>query len=271
MLILRKAEVTELSKISDVGSYGQIPRTPSVAHTADADNAPRRVQFSPLPQLSSLISRVREWREAGFAQPQRGRKPFDALLHEASLSGQVRLDVTFVTQRSIGAHVLGETPRNDPTGCWYASACMVGHFFEAGPRIGVPELFVRRLDKGLLGHLAIGSDEAEKLVPGSRFTLAEREQLKTVQDCAEQRDYSLTDLKRLLLQAGPILFSWMKKGTSGNQPYGHASVIIGVDNGKLIFHDPEDAPYSSMTVSQFNFVRRRFEFGMMQRVSGEEH
>ena len=38
----------------------------------------------------------------------------------------VYLDVPYVPQTG------------DPTGCWYASACMIGYFFEVGPRMGVP-------------------------------------------------------------------------------------------------------------------------------------
>ena len=50
------------------------------------------------------------------------------------------LNVPFVTQLGIGAHAPGGGI-DDPTGCWYASACMVAFSFEAGPRLGVPSLY----------------------------------------------------------------------------------------------------------------------------------
>jgi hypothetical protein len=47
------------------------------------------------------------------------------------------------------------------------------------------------------------------------------------------------------LQKVAIFFHWTKRSNSGNQSYGHAPVIIGIDNGELIYHDPENAPSTS--------------------------
>ena len=51
------------------------------------------------------------------------------------------LDVPFVSQLDFG----GNQHLDDPTGCWYASACMIAYSFEAGPRQGVPALYSRPL------------------------------------------------------------------------------------------------------------------------------
>ena len=47
----------------------------------------------------------------------------------------ILLPVPWVTQK--------KENYEDPTGCWYASACMIGFFFEQGPRMGLPKLFSR--------------------------------------------------------------------------------------------------------------------------------
>ena len=58
-------------------------------------------------------------------------------------------------------------PMNDPTGCWYSSACMIAWFFEAGPRQGVPEIHTGTLPLairarlGFQGHFPTGSTDAQ--------------------------------------------------------------------------------------------------------------
>lgn len=175
----------------------------------------------------------------------------------------INLPVRFVTQLGIGGHVANATPRDDPTGCWYASACMVGYYFGAGPRQGVPEIFKLDLGGGLLGHHATGSDEAIHLSANHHALLARREQLEPVPKCETQHVYTLDELEELLRKQGPIFFYWKK--THGGHTYGHASVMIGVGSTGIIYHDPENAPNSKMTIGKFNAVRQRWQYALMQR------
>ena len=176
----------------------------------------------------------------------------------------VTLKVTFVTQLGIGGHVANATPRNDPTGCWYASACMVAYYFRSGPCLGVPELFQRDLGGAQMGHYATGSDNANILSANHHELLAKREHLAPVADCATTHDYTASELEQLLRQRGPIFFYWRKQ--HGGQSYGHASVIIGVNDTDIIFHDPENAPNSTMSIAEFNQRRQSWRFALMQRL-----
>jgi len=175
----------------------------------------------------------------------------------------VKLDVPFVTQLGIGAHVKGAVQRDDPTGCWYASASMVAYYFEAGPRLGLPELFKLDLGGGLLGHHATGSGPANQLSVNHHDLLAQREELEAVAQCAAAHIYTTDALEELLRTRGPIFFYWMKQH-AGSQ-YGHASVIIGTDNSGIIYHDPENKPNSKMSIAQFNSVRQKWKYALMQR------
>src|SRR5262245_9231092 len=177
----------------------------------------------------------------------------------------VLLNVPFVTQLSIGGHVPGSTGPNDPTGCWYASACMGAYYFEKGPRYGVPELFKQVLSGGLMGHFATGSDEANLALANHHDVLAKRERLQAVPKCETSYSYTADNLEELLRQQGPIFFYW-RKWHSGSQ-YGHASVIIGVDGGRIVYHDPENLPNSRMHISHFNTARQRWKYALMQRNS----
>ena len=184
----------------------------------------------------------------------------------------IKLEVPFITQLGIGGHVKRSLmsrikgknrPIDDPTGCWYASACMVAYYYEKGPRLWVPELYKQALGGGQLGHFATGSDPANKLSANHHELLAERENLEPVVDCETQHTYTLEEIEQLLVSSGPIFFYWSK--SHGGQSYGHASVIIGADNKNVIYHDPEKAPNSKMTIDRFNKVRQNWKYALMQR------
>ena len=175
----------------------------------------------------------------------------------------VTIDVKYVTQLGIGGHVANSTPRDDPTGCWYASVCMVAYYFAEGPRQGVPEIFKRDLGNGLLGHHATGSGPANHLSANHHDLLAQREQLAPVANCSTAHVYTADELEELLRKRGPIFFYWMKG--HGANSYGHASVIVGVDNAGIIYHDPENAPNSRMSLGQFNTLRQKWKYALMQR------
>lgn len=180
----------------------------------------------------------------------------------------IDLDVPFVTQLDIGGHARPADstakPLNDPTGCWYASACMVNYYYESGPRLGVPEIYKQALDKGgQLGHYATGSGPANKLCSNHHELLAKRENLVPVDGCASGKVYSKEDIEALLTNSGPIFMYWMK--THGASTYGHASVIKGTYGSEIIFHDPEKKPNSKMDVGDFNAKRQNWKYALMQR------
>lgn len=175
----------------------------------------------------------------------------------------VYLDVPFVSQLGFGSG--GKL--NDPTGCWYCSCCMIAYHFEAGPRLGVPELYVPNA-----GHLPIGGTQATDALKkkginttsGGEEILAKREGLEPVPNLATDR--KLSELEMLLRNNGPIYFAWTK--THGGQTYGHISVLIGTDDGpgQIIYHDPENAANSRMTLATYNTKRMRGTYDMLRRI-----
>jgi len=187
----------------------------------------------------------------------------------------MQLDVRFVTQLGIGSHAktMGEsmrelfgeaTPeRNDPTGCWYASACMIGYYFESGPRLGLWELYKRDLGNGAVGHFATGTDAAWHFGGDHHKKLARRENLAPVSQCETHHSYTVKEIESLLNNWGPIFMYWRKPHGAGS--YGHASVIIGTTTNGIIYHDPENAPFSKMTMTLFNQRRQKWEYALMQR------
>lgn len=164
------------------------------------------------------------------------------------------LNVPFVTQLGIGAHAPGGGI-DDPTGCWYASACMVAYSFEAGPRLGVPSLYQPGLgsepnpDGGRTargGHKVIGT--------ASIPTLKANEGLVDAIEPSDNK-WTASTLEKQLRQYGPIFFGWMK--THNGNTYGHASVIIGVSKSlfskdKVIIHDPENRPFFRLKIADLN-------------------
>ncbi len=187
----------------------------------------------------------------------------------------VYLDVPYCNQLSVPE---SSSVLNDPTGCWYCSACMIGWYFEVGPRQGVPELHTSRLPAdiqaraGFVGHVATGSTDAAAMMrafgggQSEHVLLARREHLTPLGHCAEAGyQYGHTELEMLLRRYGPIFFYWQK--TRNGQTYGHASVLIGVleRSPDLVFHDPENAPNSSMDLSEWNAKRQRWTYSQMRR------
>lgn len=189
----------------------------------------------------------------------------------------MQLDVRFVTQLGIGSHartmgesmqeLFGDTSsrRNDPTGCWYASACMIGYYFGVGPRQGLGDkLFKQDLGNGAVGHYATGTDWANYWGGyGHHRTLARREELEPVHKCETLHNYTVSEIESLLSDRGPIFMYWQK--SHGTVSYPHASVIIGTSANGVIYHDPENGPYSQMSMTMFNRNRQNWEYALMQR------
>ena len=187
----------------------------------------------------------------------------------------VYLDVPFVSQLNYGGGM------NDPTGCWYCHPCMIAYHFEAGPRLGVPELHSSSLtpeqkkliqDNGIpvaSGHAPIDTNQAQWALhaqgvdhsTGGYAQLKERENLEAIPGL---NPYTLVDLEKCLRESGPIFFGWLK--TANGSTYGHASVLIGTDDNssEVIFHDPENARDSRLSFADFEkkairsyFLRRK--------------
>jgi hypothetical protein len=160
---------------------------------------------------------------------------------------QIVLEVPFVTQLGFGDP---SNLKSDPTGCWYASACMVAFSFEAGPRFGAPQLY----KKGL-GFYANGKRGAghEAIMPGSADEdgFLKAEGLEKIPNPVGS-SYAAEQLADLVRKFGPIMFYWTK--TAEGNEYGHASVLIGVIGQNVIYHDPENAPRSTMSIAKFNSV-----------------
>ncbi len=181
--------------------------------------------------------------------------------------------VPWVTQLKKGAE--------DPTGCWYASACMVGYFFEAGPRKGVPLLFSRPLSDGRLGHHATGSTGANGAAPTHNADLAATEGFMAVKNCSTAHEYTLNEIEELLTERGPIFMYWFKKNggpvhriarASGDDSYGHASVIVGTTTSEIIYHDPEyilehQGANRKMSLDNFNKSRQYWQWALMQKTN----
>lgn len=185
----------------------------------------------------------------------------------------IHLPVPWITQLRQGYE--------DPTGCWYASACMIGYFFEVGPRQGLPRLYTRPLSDGRLGHWATGSAEATAANPNHHADLARNEGFAAVANCDTDHTYTLTKIETLLENSGPIFMYWFKRQgrprhrtqlTNGDGSYGHASVIVGTTADSLIFHDPEyrderDGANRSLSLNDFNRSRQVWRWALMQRAN----
>ena len=162
----------------------------------------------------------------------------------------IYLSVPFVTQLDFGDP---EHPIRDYTGCWYAAVCMVNYYFEAGPRMGLPEMFNK---SNLLKN---GSGETytnnyHTALPISRFAeLAANENLNLV-DLPSSKAFTAVALGDLLTTYGPLTMVWRKTSASTGKTYGHCSTIIGMKEApdRIIFHDPEKAANSELALSDFN-------------------
>lgn len=155
----------------------------------------------------------------------------------------IYLDVPYVTQLGFGDK---SDPQNDPTGCWYSSACMLGYYFEAGPRQGDPSLFTRDV-----GTFKDGSPMTGHQVISDTTTLQKNENLVEV-SYPDAKKWTLKELHDLLRKWGPQLISWRK--THNGSTYGHCSALIGVDErrSEVIIHDPENEPNKKMSLKKFN-------------------
>jgi hypothetical protein len=157
----------------------------------------------------------------------------------------IYLDVGFESQLTFGNPA---DPAKDPTGCWYASLCMIGHYFEFGPRLGDPALYNRVVGTYRNGQQMIGHQPASQ---ADWPTILQNEHMVAIPE-PNSRTFSAADLAGFLRIDGPLAFRWTK--TAGGQSYGHVSVLIGADSrtDELIIHDPENRPNFHLSTADLN-------------------
>jgi hypothetical protein len=157
----------------------------------------------------------------------------------------IYLDVGFQNQLSFGNPA---DPTTDPTGCWYASICMIGYYFEYGPRLGNPALYKRNLGTYKDGTPMIGNMPANAK---DMTVVMKNEHLVALPEPAGKA-WATPDLAQNLRTYGPLAFAWKK--TANGHTYGHVSVLIGADGAKneIVIHDPENRPNFHMSTSDFN-------------------
>ena len=173
------------------------------------------------------------------------------------------LTVPFVTQLDFGSPT---QPMRDYTGCWYASACMVNYYFEAGPRKGLPRLYNQSdvlTDTGNPSKTYTNNYHSA-IDPGDFDELAANEGLEFV-PLPTNNQWTPGRLDALLREFGPLAFGWYK--TANGHSYGHFSVVCGIKSGpdRVLYHDPEKAANSVMSLADFNANFAWLPGGMMRR------
>jgi ABC-type bacteriocin/lantibiotic exporter with double-glycine peptidase domain len=123
--------------------------------------------------------------------------------------------------------------------CWYAAACMIGAYYEQGPRLGVPAIWIA--DEGIDDNEFQELATAESLV---WFTAANHE-------------FSIPSLVNALSKLGPML-------SVCNMPQGkHAIVLVGAGDiedkeDRVYYNDPAGGGASkTMPLKEFNERRYR--------------
>lgn len=168
----------------------------------------------------------------------------------------VHLKVPYVSQLNIGGSPL-QGGRHDPTGCWYAAICMLGYYREIGPRLGVPEQYVKpdgspqKTDLGFRG----GKGATAALGMGSNYEkLMDNEGLITV-PLPAGKQWSSAQLAGILTKFGPC---YVRRGfvRDGKLTGGHAIVLVGAkpSDDAVIVHDPWTGPNQQMSIDEFNRV-----------------
>ena len=121
--------------------------------------------------------------------------------------------------------------------CWYASACMVNYYFEAGPRLGLPKVKE--------ANLGVNNNQIEQL--------AKVEGLKNLG--SSTHEFSAASLMDHLRKYGPIFAPGTYFGKR------HVIVVTGAsdDSGGTVYYNDPDYEDSGQEddVSWFNTNRAR--------------
>jgi hypothetical protein len=121
-------------------------------------------------------------------------------------------------------------PQDKSMSCWYASACMVAYYYEAGPRLGLPKRYAE--------------NQGVNPTVGDFVALAKAEHLTPV--IAANRAWGDTSLERALRDFGPIWCAGYWYGP------GHIVVLTGVENGSVLINDPDGGVKKTGTLAWFN-------------------
>jgi hypothetical protein len=127
--------------------------------------------------------------------------------------------------------------------CWYAGACMVAYYYEAGPRLGLPARWAE--NKGILPDT------------NDFPALAKTEGLVSV--VAPNRVWTESNLTKLLQDFGPI---WCVGGWYG---FGHVVVLTGVDETNVHINDPDGGVAKVQSIAWFNQKLWKDVSGCMMR------
>ncbi|WNO10042.1 papain-like cysteine protease family protein [Teredinibacter sp. KSP-S5-2] len=113
--------------------------------------------------------------------------------------------------------------------CWYASACMVAYFREAGPRLGLPDKWNANSGINLNDFIRLAQAEGLQSVKSPTSNLTEQQ------------------LEVLLRNYGPIWCAGRWDGVP------HIVVLTGVENGQVYINDPNPAKGKRVeTLTWFN-------------------
>lgn len=126
---------------------------------------------------------------------------------------------------------------DDPTGCWYACARMMSVYY-GGPystRKAVPEL-----------DNPDGTHKGLPMAGPELSTFLRNERLVPVATRLTTPD----DFDAVLTNSGPIMVNWWVPGRGL-----HVSVIVGIMDKDVVFHDPAVGPNQSMLVTMLNLRR----------------
>lgn len=120
--------------------------------------------------------------------------------------------------------------QNDPTGCWFACAHMLRKYYEGGNAVPqrMPEL---ENDDGT--HQRMDSASMAKFLAN--------EKLEPLSGLIPKS--TAADIDGVLSQFGPVIFSW-----SGGD---HVSVITGILNQDISYHDPRKGANLLMPATEF--------------------
>lgn len=129
----------------------------------------------------------------------------------------ILLDVPYMPQLNIGGHVEGFIGHSEQNGCWYASTCMIGYFWEVGPRLGVPAQYA--------------GNPTDPKPMGARYQeLATNEHFAPV-PLPSNKAWTADGLMDVLGQYGPCYVRRGFRNSSGALTGGHAVVLVGANNG----------------------------------------
>ncbi|MBR1155225.1 papain-like cysteine protease family protein [Bradyrhizobium sp. JYMT SZCCT0428] len=154
------------------------------------------------------------------------------------------LNVTFYGQTT---KLPNGPPKEDPTGCWYACAKMIGMYWDgSAQRIGVPELNNEDGTHRLLTEVGGGWTGEGRLAKNERL----------VSDLPQ--DFTrISEVEIALNKWGPILFfmSLPAPASGENMVVGHCGVIVGTSVETIVYHDPAYGPSRQMSLSLLRLAR----------------